>query len=327
MGYSTEENKQRMIELLIAAYPQGINTRLLADSLGVSQQTVRNYLVDLQDKEVPVIEVDSWVFTIDPRDYIRPLRLSLTQAWFLYLLVRRVVRADLNRFMLVNSLLARLVSSLHGEITDQIGLSMGIAKRTTWDEILETLVEGWHKHQLVRVQYFPLGSSTPTVMTVAPWSLEPAVWTDSNYLIAGIASKNGFRPLMLKLERIKSAQLLAQHFEAPDMSKLFQEIETSWGIWRSEHPVKVVLLFAYRVVDRVLETRWHPAQFLQPQDNGSLLWSAVVAEPREMMPWIRGWGADVEVIEPASLRADIAAEAERTLKLYGRPAGEDRNFF
>ncbi len=325
MGYDTDEKMQRMIELLMASYPQGMNTRELAVALDTTQQSIRNYITRLQDKEVPLIEVESWVFAIDPRAYILPLRLSQAQAWFLYLLVRRVVRADLNRYALVNSLLTRLLTSLHGDIADQINLGLP-TKRTTWDEILEVLIEGLHKQQRVRIQYYALGASAPTIMTVAPWSLEPAVWTDSNYLIAGVTSKTGVQSFMLKLDRIKSAQLLADHFERPSADELLQRVDESWGIWGSEQPVKVVLRFAYRVIDRVRETRWHPTQALQSQNDGSLLWSAFVAEPREMMPWIRGWGADVEVLEPESLRAEIAAEAQRTARLYAAH-DDERSFF
>lgn len=36
-----------------------------------------------------------------------------------------------------------------------------------------------------------------------------------------------------------------------------------------------------------------------------------------MTPWIRSWGASVEVLEPASLREELAAEARALAALYG----------
>jgi len=41
-----------------------------------------------------------------------------------------------------------------------------------------------------------------------------------------------------------------------------------------------------------------------------------VAEPQEMLPWIRGWGADVEVVEPPGLRDRMLGEARRLAVLY-----------
>ncbi|NUQ05479.1 MAG: WYL domain-containing protein [Anaerolineae bacterium] len=326
MGYETDEKMQRMIDLLMSSFPVGMNTRQLADALDTSQQTVRNYLVRLQDKEVPLVEVEEWVFTIDPRDYVRPLRLSLTQAWFLYVLVRRVVRADLNRYSLVNGVLTRLLTSIHGDIAKGITIE-AVTKRTDWDDVLETLIEGWHKQQRVRIQYLPLGETVPKNMTVAPWSLEPAVWSDSNYLVAGVAGKDGEKPFMLKLDRIRTAKLLPEWFERPSPEQLLRRLDETWGIWSSEEVVPLVLRFSYRVIDRVRETHWHPSQKLEVQQDGSLIWRAVVSEPREMAPWIRGWGSDVEVIEPGWLREEIASEAERTARLYGRSAAQERRFF
>lgn len=326
MGYETDEKMQRMIDLLMSSFPVGMNTRQLADALDTSQQTVRNYLVRLQDKKVPLVEVEEWVFTIDPRDYVRPLRLSLTQAWFLYVLVRRVVRADLNRYSLVNGVLTRLLTSIHGDIAEGITIET-VTKRTNWDDVLETLIEGWHKQQRVRIQYLPLGETVPKNMTVAPWSLEPAVWSDSNYLVAGVAGQDGEMPFMLKLDRIRTATLMADRFERPSPEQLLRRLDETWGIWSSEEVVPLVLRFSYRVIDRVRETHWHPSQKLEVQQDGSLIWRAVVSEPREMAPWIRGWGSDVEVIEPGWLREEIASEAERTARLYGRSAAQERRFF
>jgi len=49
---------------------------------------------------------------------------------------------------------------------------------------------------------------------------------------------------------------------------------------------------------------------------GSLLWCASIAEPREMLPWVRGWGADVEVLEPQFLRNQIQNETRLLFQLY-----------
>jgi CRISPR-associated endonuclease/helicase Cas3 len=41
-----------------------------------------------------------------------------------------------------------------------------------------------------------------------------------------------------------------------------------------------------------------------------------VAQPQEMLPWIRGWGAEVEVLEPAALRQILAEEYQLLAGLY-----------
>ena len=91
----------------------------------------------------------------------------------------------------------------------------------------------------------------------------------------------------------------------------------AWGIWYTEaEPVEVVLRFHPRVARRVLETRWHRNEQTEEQPDGSLIWRAQVAEPQEMLPWIRGWGADVEVVGPPVLRDQMTGEARRLARVY-----------
>ena len=53
--------------------------------------------------------------------------------------------------------------------------------------------------------------------------------------------------------------------------------------------------------------------------EGECEWQAAVAEPREMLPWICGWGADCEVLAPADLRNTLIREARRLARLYKLP--------
>jgi predicted DNA-binding transcriptional regulator YafY len=62
-------------------------------------------------------------------------------------------------------------------------------------------------------------------------------------------------------------------------------------------------------------------------EDGTLIWRAFIAEPREMLPWIRGWGADVEVIVPMELRKSIAQELRRAAaKMESKPAFTNYRF-
>ena len=81
-------------------------------------------------------------------------------------------------------------------------------------------------------------------------------------------------------------------------------------------PVEVVLRFHPRVVRRVRETQWHRSEQVAEQPDGSLLWRARIAEPQEMVHWIRGWGADVEVVEPEKLRETLMGEARAMAEVY-----------
>ena len=52
---------------------------------------------------------------------------------------------------------------------------------------------------------------------------------------------------------------------------------------------------------------WHPSQLVTEERDGSLTWQATVAGTIEIRLWILSWGDEVEVLEPAALRDDVAA--------------------
>jgi predicted DNA-binding transcriptional regulator YafY len=84
-----------------------------------------------------------------------------------------------------------------------------------------------------------------------------------------------------------------------------------------------VLKFHPRVAYRVQESRWHRSeQPLEELENGYVIWRAKIAEPKEMLNWIRGWGSDVEVLAPESLREVCKEEAQKLIEIYRTGKGE-----
>ncbi|MDL1920964.1 CRISPR-associated endonuclease Cas3'', partial [Chloroflexi bacterium CFX5] len=83
--------------------------------------------------------------------------------------------------------------------------------------------------------------------------------------------------------------------------------------------MRVVLRFSERVKARVLETRWHPSQQTRddPEKPGSLLWEVQVADTLDLLPWVRGWGADVEALAPKELREALEREVKKMARVYG----------
>ena len=80
---------------------------------------------------------------------------------------------------------------------------------------------------------------------------------------------------------------------------------------------RVVIRFSPAVAKRAAETRWHPTQESRSiSRTAHCCGAATVAGMREIRIWILGWGADAEVLEPAALRADVAAELTRAAAVY-----------
>ena len=114
-------------------------------------------------------------------------------------------------------------------------------------------------------------------------------------------------------------RLSSEQFTLPEEFDEQELLRHAWGIWRGEgEPVTVKLKFAPgEATRRVQESVWHPLEQVTPTEDGGCLWQAPIAEWREMLPWVKGWGAEVEVLEPGELREALRREAQRLAEMYG----------
>jgi hypothetical protein len=93
-------------------------------------------------------------------------------------------------------------------------------------------------------------------------------------------------------------------------------LSTSWGIMTSREMFEVVLRFSAAAAPPLRERCWHPTQTIDPTPDGGCILRVRVSEPMEMQPWIRSWGAQVEVLEPDWLRERVADELRRASDRY-----------
>ena len=326
----SDNTRQRLRDLiaLLRNHPAGLGAAEMAEMLNVTRQTIYKDIDRLSFDGIPIYE-ENHRFYLDAQ-YLNEIQLSLAQTWFMYLPLRRIVRADLHRYPLVRSLLHQVAVLFDPELADQLVPDTTEIDETAADPIFRDLVYCWHKQRHVELRYLRPNADRPSKLVVAPWWFEPAVWSDAFYLICGLKKPDGsHEPLTLKLDRIQSVQILDLPFERPIGREITTRLEETWGIWvGEEEPVQVTLRFHNRQYQRLKETRWHPTERVSLDQEGSVIWQAHVSEPHEMLPWIRGWGADVEVLAPDYIREQIASEAETTARLYGKglSQGAERYF-
>jgi len=137
----------------------------------------------------------------------------------------------------------------------------------------------------------------------------------STYVMGKVVSGDREGIITFKLDRMREVQLLEESFQVPEGLILDELLGSSWGvIWGEE--IQVKLKFSSEVTRRVKESIWHPSQTIEDSPNGSCLFTVKVGSTLEMTPWIRGWGPDVEVLEPESLRQDFEKWAKKLHEIY-----------
>jgi predicted DNA-binding transcriptional regulator YafY len=308
------------IEALLLAHPEGLNQAEIARRLGVNRSTILRNLADVPN----IYQEDDGLLRIDRTAYLVNVRLNLNEALALHLATRLLATrldrqnphaaAALRKLGISMEKLAPRISAHMLQSADvmddpvfqrQDPVYLAALERLTlaWSE--QRMVHVWHRHDEGPLHEYDF----------APYFIEPNAVGQSTYAIGLRQPPGAVRTF--KIERLERVEIGHEHYElAPDFDpRAF--LRSAWGIWYTEgEPVPVVLRFTGGVARRVKESRWHPSQELQDLPDGGLVWRAEIAEPREMLPWIRGWGAEVEVLEPEGLRNLLICEAQRLAQLY-----------
>jgi len=269
--------------------------------------------------EYPIEKDDQGRYHIPRTKLISEIKVNLHEALNLYLAARKTIRQTRYHQPHAANAVEKLAATLRQPMTERLLKS---ADRLLLQEknpekikVIEIIAQAWVEQKKVRIEYQPLGSDGLTRHTISPYLIEPSIWSDSVYVIA--LSDFNDKVMPFKIERIISAILSGEGFEIPALFDDEQLLKHAWGIWVGDkEPVTVKLRFSKNVTRRVKESIWHPLEKLEDTEDGGCLWSADVAEWREMLPWVRGWGADVEVLEPEGLRNNIKLEGRKLTQLY-----------
>ena len=85
----------------------------------------------------------------------------------------------------------------------------------------------------------------------------------------------------------------------------------AWGVGAGQGAVEAGRRGERSAAARGAEATWHRTRSLTKKADGSLTWRARVSGTLEIRPWILGWGADVEVLAPDTLRGEVAGSVRR----------------
>lgn len=292
----------------------------LAKRLDVNRTTVFKDRSELETK-YPFVEDPPGHYKIDKNRYISEIRLNLHEALALYLAARRASRQTRVSQPHVASAIEKLAAALRQPMTEQL---LRAAENVLQQEgqpervrVMEAIAEGWVSQRKVRVTHRGLRAKQSHTGLFSPYLIEPSLLGDGTYLI-------GYSDVLesvvtYKVERIERAVLTGEPFALPEDFDERQLLQHAWGIWYGEgEPVEVKLRFAPGPAQRRLkESVWHPSQKIEDGEDGASIWTAQVAEWRELVPWVRGWGAACEVLGPDELRREMTGETRRLAELYG----------
>ncbi|HEY6552426.1 MAG TPA: WYL domain-containing protein, partial [Vicinamibacteria bacterium] len=119
------------------------------------------------------------------------------------------------------------------------------------------------------------------------------------------------------VERIQKIEVLDQSFEMPTGFNVNEYARGAFGIAGGK-AATIELLFGAEMASYIRERVWHESQDVEDRPDGTVLLRMQVAPGFELQSWIKGFLPHVEVLQPASLREQIAADVESARTRFGR---------
>lgn len=307
----------RRIEQILYRAVQGLRATEIAEQLKVSLRTVYRDLDRLSASGVPVWQEEGR-FGIARDQSLTAIRLSFNEAMTLFIATRLLARYADEYNPHVISALEKLAAALPSSVASHVIQTTEALRRRPTDDravaVLEQITRAWAERRIVRLWYRSPRSGEMRQRDLAPYCLEISGPAYSCYVIGYDSWAKGIRTF--KLDRLERAQMLDQSYEIPPEFDANAYLADSWGIMHGEDLTEVVLQFNREVAALVRERTWHPSQTIDELADGGLLFTVRVSDPREMRPWLRSWGAEVEVLEPPELRNEMTEQVRRLAERY-----------
>jgi len=292
------------------------------DALEVSLATFKRDLEYLRERlEVPI----EWNADKGGYELGSDRKVELPGLWFndseiQALLVMDAMLADLSPGLLeghVAPLRARLEMLLEeGQVApDEVRKRVRVlrqAARALPAGVFEVVAAATLKRRRLSIAYAARSTAEATERTVSPQRL--VLYRDNWYLDAWCHLRDGLRKF--SVDAISSPVMRDEKAKSVDMKAVERELDRGYGIFAGRNVLWATLRFTPERARWVAHERWHAAQRGRFEPGGAYVLELPFSDTRELLMDILKYGADIEVLGPASLRAAVADEVRRMAAMH-----------
>jgi len=310
-----------------------VSFQLLLETLEVSRATLKRDLEYMRNRlNAPIVwDRDAGGYRFDKIDSQVGGQYELPGLWFnaneMYaLLAMQHLLSNLgpNGILTphVQPLMARInallgtADSTADEIRKRIKI-IGLNRRTLQIAPFESIGHALLRRKKLRITYYARGNSETTERVISPQRL---IYYRENWYLDGFCElRNDLRSFAVdSIKRVEILEMKAKEISKKAMDEI---LGSGYGIF-SGNDLKVARLrFTPQRARWVAQERWHSKQQGTFEPDGSYLLEFPYADHRELIMDILKFGADVEVLGPATLRKKVAEEGNRLVSLYADPPG------
>ena len=201
-------------------------------------------------------------------------------------------------------------------IFDDIVLKEGFGCRK---EVLEAFQAALAENRRVVIRYLPPNEELPVSYEFEPYHM---FFRHRALYVEGYSwSSRDIR--MFRMSRIESVQITAIQFVIDSTYRFSNRHQNAFTVYPGESTNHVKVRFINKARPYIMESLWHHSQKITVSSDDAILFEVDIADPREVLWWALGWGADAEILEPDWLREEAIQTIQNMLAGY-QPASEKK---
>ena len=182
-------------------------------------------------------------------------------------------------------------------------------------DVITGLIDATLHQRRVDIAYFSFNSKKTKAYTLDPYRL--VYYRGGLYLYARAEEYGEVRTFAV--ERIQKIEILDASFETPADFNVSEYARGAFGIAGGKAEA-VELAFDAEMASYIRERVWHESQDMEDRPDGSVVLRMQVTPGFELQAWIKGFLPHVQVLQPASLREQVAADLDRARSRFPGPA-------
>lgn len=320
INVSNSEKLLRLLKIIsLIERKRGASLNNLVEECNVCERTIYRDLDALSQSGLPVYFDDKTKrYHFMEKIFLRPLAFTIDEA--------TAVLACLQDFSKENNPLGnslrlsqeKILASLPYERQCQVDKAHKnvdirvISKPADISQKIFSCVEkAIDEQRRVKIRYYTKMSESEKERLIDPYviTFRGSAW----YLVAYCHLRQAV--LLFRMDRIKQVVETSESFIRPSDFSTQEYFSGSWLIERGD-PVHVKLRFLPEAARWVKSETFHPSQRITECNDGTIIFEATVNGRREISRWILGYGSEVEVLEPESLRLYLLEQVAQMVKVY-----------
>ena len=284
----------------------------LAAEFGVSRRTIYRDILALNEAGVPIVSLPGEGYELMEGYFLPPLVFNVAEASALVLAARLLRNQAAGRMAQgAGMAMAKITAVLPLRTREEVERLSGVidfltpqAQFDLDDPHLVTLQRALREQRVVHLRYHSRDQDATTERDVEPHRLtySDGVWYLTGYCRLRKAARS------FRLSRIEALTLTWETFEPPRVTP-----DQASGT-----PTEVQVRVAERAVRWVRERQHYGLVGEEPMQDATragVVMTYRVHALAELIPWLRSWGAAVEVVSPPELREALRREALEVAEL------------